>query len=142
MPEECVRHDGPRDGDVRNRHAPRLMHGFERCHGTHSDSAATAAAILLDRARAARVALILPLFLDDFWVLFTTRVLILGILALSFDLVWGYAGILSFGQALFFGMAGYLPRCWPPSWRSPRCSCCCRSLLWSGSSSRSWSRRS
>jgi branched-chain amino acid transport system permease protein len=34
-------------------------------------------------------------------------VLILGLLALSFDLVWGYAGILSFGQALFFGMAGY-----------------------------------
>jgi branched-chain amino acid transport system permease protein len=53
------------------------------------------------------VALVLPLFLDDFWVLFTTRVLILGLMALSFDLVWGYAGILSFGQALFFGMAGY-----------------------------------
>jgi branched-chain amino acid transport system permease protein len=53
------------------------------------------------------LALVLPLFLDDFWVLFTTRVLILGLLALSFDLVWGYAGILSFGQALFFGMAGY-----------------------------------
>ena len=52
-------------------------------------------------------ALVLPLFLDDFWVLFSTRVLILGLMALSFDLVWGYAGILSFGQALFFGMAGY-----------------------------------
>ncbi|MEO8166496.1 MAG: branched-chain amino acid ABC transporter permease, partial [Betaproteobacteria bacterium] len=44
---------------------------------------------------------------DDFWVLFITRVFILGLLALSFDLVWGYAGILSFGQALFFGVAGY-----------------------------------
>src|SRR5262245_55545195 len=53
------------------------------------------------------LALVLPLFLDDFWVLFSTRVLILGLMALSFDLVWGYAGILSFGQALFFGMAGY-----------------------------------
>src|SRR4051812_37798681 len=51
--------------------------------------------------------LLLPLKLDDFWVLFITRVFILGLLALSFDLVWGYAGILSFGQALFFGMAGY-----------------------------------
>ena len=47
------------------------------------------------------------MLLDDFWVLFCTRVLILGLMALSFDLVWGYAGILSFGQALFFGMAGY-----------------------------------
>lgn len=51
--------------------------------------------------------LILPTFADDFWTLFVTRVFILGLLALSFDLVWGYAGILSFGQALFFGMAGY-----------------------------------
>ena len=51
--------------------------------------------------------LILPAFTDDFWTLFFTRVLILGLLALSFDLVWGYAGILSFGQALFFGMGGY-----------------------------------
>jgi branched-chain amino acid transport system permease protein len=52
-------------------------------------------------------ALVLPVFLDEFWVLFCTRVLILGLIAISFDLVWGYAGIMSFGQALFFGMAGY-----------------------------------
>lgn len=52
-------------------------------------------------------ALVFPFFADDFWTLFATRVLIVGLLALSFDLVWGYAGILSFGQALFFGMAGY-----------------------------------
>ncbi len=49
----------------------------------------------------------LPALTDEFWILFATRVLIVGLLALSFDLVWGYAGILSFGQALFFGMAGY-----------------------------------
>ena len=51
--------------------------------------------------------LVFPVWADDFWILFATRVLIVGLLALSFDLVWGYAGILSFGQALFFGMAGY-----------------------------------
>ncbi|PWT75114.1 MAG: branched-chain amino acid ABC transporter permease [Proteobacteria bacterium] len=55
----------------------------------------------------AAVLLVLPLFVHEFWVLFATRVLIVGLLALSFDLVWGYAGILSFGQALFFGVAGY-----------------------------------
>lgn len=49
----------------------------------------------------------LPLVLQDFWVVFVTRVLILTLLALSFDLVWGFAGIMSFGQALFFGAAGY-----------------------------------
>ncbi len=49
----------------------------------------------------------LPLVLKDYWVVFITRVLILTLLALSFDLVWGFAGIMSFGQALFFGAAGY-----------------------------------
>jgi len=53
------------------------------------------------------IAVVLPAFLGEFWVLFATRVLVLGLMALSFDLVWGYAGILSFGQALFFGVAGY-----------------------------------
>ncbi|GLK55663.1 branched-chain amino acid transport system permease protein [Methylopila capsulata] len=31
-----------------------------------------------------------------------------AILALSLALIWGYAGILSFGQAAFFGLAGYV----------------------------------
>jgi branched-chain amino acid transport system permease protein len=48
-----------------------------------------------------------PLVLDDYLTVFVTRVLILALLAISFDLVWGYAGIISFGQALFFGTAGY-----------------------------------
>jgi branched-chain amino acid transport system permease protein len=37
-----------------------------------------------------------------------TNVLILSMLGISFDLCWGYAGIMSFGQALFFGAAGYV----------------------------------
>ena len=49
----------------------------------------------------------LPLFLADYLTVFFTRVLILSLLAISFDLVWGYAGILSFGQALFYGTAAY-----------------------------------
>ena len=31
-----------------------------------------------------------------------------GILALSLALIWGFAGILCFGQAAFFGLAGYI----------------------------------
>jgi branched-chain amino acid transport system permease protein len=50
---------------------------------------------------------LLPLVLEDYLTVFVTRVLILALLAISFDLVWGYAGIMSFGQALFFGTAGY-----------------------------------
>jgi len=48
-----------------------------------------------------------PTVLQDYMTVFVTRVLILALLALSFDLVWGYSGIMSFGQALFFGAAGY-----------------------------------
>jgi branched-chain amino acid transport system permease protein len=53
------------------------------------------------------VALLLPLVLHDYLTVFATRVVILALFALSFDMVWGYAGIMSFGQALFFGSAGY-----------------------------------
>ncbi|WGS21213.1 MULTISPECIES: branched-chain amino acid ABC transporter permease [unclassified Bradyrhizobium] len=53
------------------------------------------------------IALLLPLVLQDYLTVFATRVIILALFALSFDLVWGYAGIMSFGQALFFGAAGY-----------------------------------
>jgi len=55
------------------------------------------------------VALVLPFVLGDRTDLVTlaTNVLILSMLAISFDLCWGLAGIMSFGQALFFGVAGY-----------------------------------
>ena len=53
------------------------------------------------------VAAFVPLVLQDYLTVFATRVVILALFALSFDLVWGYAGIMSFGQALFFGSAGY-----------------------------------
>jgi urea transport system permease protein len=53
------------------------------------------------------VALLLPMALPDYLTVFATRVAILALFALSFDLVWGYAGIMSFGQAMFFGAAGY-----------------------------------
>ena len=36
-----------------------------------------------------------------------TNILILSMFAISFDLCWGFSGIMSFGQALFFGVAGY-----------------------------------
>ena len=34
--------------------------------------------------------------------------MILSLLAISFDLCWGFSGIMTFGQALFFGVAGYV----------------------------------
>jgi branched-chain amino acid transport system permease protein len=54
-------------------------------------------------------ALVTPLVLGERIDLVTlaTNVLILSLLAISFDLCWGLSGIMSFGQALFFGVAGY-----------------------------------
>ena len=49
-----------------------------------------------------------PFFVSDFLTITATRMLILAMLAISFDLSWGYSGIMTFGQALFFGMAGYV----------------------------------
>jgi branched-chain amino acid transport system permease protein len=37
-----------------------------------------------------------------------TNIVILSLFAISFDLCWGFSGIMSFGQALFFGAAGYV----------------------------------
>jgi len=53
------------------------------------------------------VGLALPLALDHFWIVLATRIVLLCLPALSFDLLWGYSGIMSFGQALFYGTAGY-----------------------------------
>jgi branched-chain amino acid transport system permease protein len=51
---------------------------------------------------------LLPLLVGDFLTIIATRTVILAMLAISFDLCWGYSGIMSFGQGLFFGMAGYV----------------------------------
>lgn len=50
----------------------------------------------------------LPWFVNDFRVVIVSRMLILAMLAISFDLCWGYSGIMTFGQALFFGVGGYV----------------------------------
>ena len=47
------------------------------------------------------------LHLPDYLVPLLGKFLCFGIAALAMDLVWGYAGILSLGHALFFAMGGY-----------------------------------
>src|SRR5882757_511235 len=36
------------------------------------------------------------------------KYLFYGLLAISVDLLWGYTGLLSLGQALFFSLGGYM----------------------------------
>jgi branched-chain amino acid transport system permease protein len=52
--------------------------------------------------------LVVPAVVPGYLTDFAARLLILALFALSFDLVFGYAGIMSFGQAFFFGGAGYV----------------------------------
>jgi len=56
--------------------------------------------------------IVLPLlnalgFLSDYYLNLFGKYLALAILALGMDLIWGYAGILSLGQAIFFGFGAY-----------------------------------
>jgi branched-chain amino acid transport system permease protein len=79
-------------------------------------------AIVKDRLRdaifgrnAATVALVamvlglaaLPFFAEKFYVQLFAKIIIMAILAMSLDLLLGYAGLVSFGHAAFYGAAGY-----------------------------------
>jgi branched-chain amino acid transport system permease protein len=48
-----------------------------------------------------------PLVVDEFWVSVLTEMLIWALFAASVNLLLGYVGLLSFGQALYFGMGAY-----------------------------------
>jgi urea transport system permease protein len=52
--------------------------------------------------------LVIPLVTSSFHTIIASRMMLLAMLAISFDLCWGYSGIMTFGQALFFGTAGYV----------------------------------
>ncbi len=49
-----------------------------------------------------------PLVSDEFYLEFFTHLMIMGVFAMSLDLLIGYTGLVSFGHAAFFGLAGYL----------------------------------
>ena len=51
--------------------------------------------------------IVIPFFVGDYLTVIITRMLILALLAISFELCWGYSGIMTFGQGLFFGIGGY-----------------------------------
>lgn len=51
---------------------------------------------------------VFPLFSSNFHIGLMGKFLVLVIFAISLDLIWGYAGLLSIGHAAFFGMGGYV----------------------------------
>jgi branched-chain amino acid transport system permease protein len=50
----------------------------------------------------------LPLIMNTYITMLVTEILIMGMFALSFNLLFGYGGLLSFGHAAFFGVGGYV----------------------------------
>jgi branched-chain amino acid transport system permease protein len=53
------------------------------------------------------ILLIVPLFLSTYWIGLMTRFLIFALFAMSYNIIFGYTGLLSLGHAAFFGMGGY-----------------------------------
>lgn len=51
--------------------------------------------------------IVCPFVLPVYWTMILTEILIMGLLAMSFNLLFGYTGLLSFGQAGFFGVGAY-----------------------------------
>ena len=50
----------------------------------------------------------LPWVLEEYYASLVVRMMILGLFAMSLDLLIGFTGLVSFGHAAFFGLAGYL----------------------------------
>ncbi len=65
------------------------------------------AATIISCLAALALMLAAPVVLPTYWTLILTEVLIMGLFAMSFNLLLGYTGLLSFGQAGFFGVGAY-----------------------------------
>jgi len=64
--------------------------------------------LLLTLALAALLLIVFgPMFLGRFSLNVLTRSMIYAMLAITVDLLWGYTGVLTFGQAAFFGVGAY-----------------------------------
>lgn len=51
--------------------------------------------------------LLAPLYLGDFSQVFLTEILIMGLFAMAFNILFGYTGLLSFGHAAYFAIGAY-----------------------------------
>ncbi len=47
------------------------------------------------------------LHVSSYWITLAGKFMCFAVVALAMDLIWGYTGILSLGQGLFFALGGY-----------------------------------
>jgi branched-chain amino acid transport system permease protein len=73
---------------------------WSRLYGRHGLSGPAALVLLA-------LFLLVPLLPGKFWTIVSTEILILGLFAMSFNLLYGYMGQISFGHAAFFGLGAY-----------------------------------
>lgn len=52
--------------------------------------------------------LVVPMFVGIFWIHILTEIVILGLFSMSFNLLFGYTGKLSFGHAAYYGAGAYV----------------------------------
>lgn len=50
---------------------------------------------------------LVPVTHNDYYLIMANRILVWGMFAVAFNLLFGLTGMLSFGQALFYGLGGY-----------------------------------
>lgn len=62
---------------------------------------------IVQRGAAGAALLLLPLLLEPFWLGVAGKCLAFAFVAVGLVLAWGYGGILSLGQGIFFGIGGY-----------------------------------
>jgi urea ABC transporter permease protein UrtC len=72
---------------------------------TTLDGASSSRSVVLG---AVAIALLLPVFVKEYVAFLAAQYYLYALLGLSLGLIWGYAGILSFGQAAFFGLGAYV----------------------------------
>ena len=51
--------------------------------------------------------LLIPLIVGEYWIHVSVEILIMGLFAVSFNMIFGYMGQLSFGHAAYFGVGAY-----------------------------------
>lgn len=66
-----------------------------------------AVTVLIIAVSIALTPIVLPVFGASFWINVIAEILIWSLLAMSVNLLFGYVGLLSFGQALYFGFGMY-----------------------------------
>ena len=86
--------------------AARLPQASKAINGPHAFIAAQAERVA-HVAVAVLLLLVLPLTLEPFWIGAVGKYLAFAFVAVGIVLAWGYCGILSLGQGIFFGLGGY-----------------------------------